>query len=415
MIAARFHAALLELGPFPPAPHFAVALSGGADSLALTLLAADWAAQGGRITALTVDHQLREGSTAETQQVAAMMQARGIAHRILTPAHDDVSNNVQEAARKWRYRALADYCRAHGILHCFVAQHAGDNRETVLHNQQRGETVDGLSGMRRVRTLDGVRFLRPLLSFERVELQHFLRERKVEWIDDPSNENPRFARVRLRRQLAQDAALVRELDAVMRTQAAARTARDEALAEAAVQCVTISPLGFAEIALDVWRRYAPALQSQLIADSITTISGRGSRPRAADTLRLVEALDQPFAKRTLQHCELSSDGVRLRIARELARVEAPLMLEGSGNAQWDGRFCIAWSLPKGNSYTIAAIGAPGRRHYRARGHDLPASTPGIWHLDELLHVPHIGLPHPIDRVIRIGFAPPKPLAAAPFW
>lgn len=415
MLAVRFAATLSALGPFAPRPHLAIALSGGADSLALTLLAEDWVrAHGGRITTLTVDHALRPESRHEAEEVAGWMRARGIAHHILTPEHTPHSNNLQETARAWRYAALADFCRAEGILHCLIAHNAGDNRETVAHNIARGDTADGTSGMRAVHALHGVRFLRPLLTTERAELEQFLRTHDTPWINDPSNQNPRFARVRTRNALQNDALRVAQLDAVIHRETAARRTRDEALAHAAAACVTLSPLGFADINLEAWHMLEPMLRSQLLADCITTIGGHTNRPRAHDTARLVEAALSPtMRKRTLGQCEITRMGDCLRIARETARVEAPMTLHGEGKARWDGRFFIDHRLPAHTSLTLRALGADGKK--QLRHHGLPLSTPSLWHLDELLFVPHIGMPQEQLHAVTIGFTPAKPLAAAPFW
>ena len=419
MLRERFAALLQSLGPFSSSTHFAVALSGGADSLALTLLMQEYVAQhGGHITALTVDHRLRKESTEEAQRVAAMMHDQGMAHHILTPAHDTSSNNLQEAARHWRYRALSDYCHAQGILHCLVAHNAGDNRETVAHNEARGDTVDGISGMRSSHTLHGIRFLRPLLITERAELEAFLRSKKMAWIDDPSNTNPAFARVRTRDRLRHAPEECAALDATLIAHRPLRTMRDDALALAAMQAVTIHPLGFAEMNLAHWRGLDEPLASQLVADCLTTIGGATSRPRGSDTRRLAHALRAPFTRRTLHQCELTLHGDHVRIARELARVAAPIALTGNGETCWDGRFIIRHAIPAGTCYTLAALGNHGRKQAIARWGavgDVAPSTPALWHLDELLYVPHIEVPHRVAEQVVIRFCPPKPLAAAPFW
>jgi tRNA(Ile)-lysidine synthase len=415
----RFAALLQSLGPFAASTHYAVALSGGADSLALTLLMQEYVAQhGGRLTTLTVDHRLRAESTDEAHHVASMMHARRIDHHILTPEHDDASNNLQESARNWRYTALSDYCRAHGILHCLVAHNAGDNRETAHHNITRGDTADGASGMRSVRNLNGVRFLRPLLTIERSELEDFLRGKNAEWIEDPSNKNETFARVRTRRMLQQNPDERSALDATITTACPARITRDHALAGAAIHCVTIHPLGFADIDLARWRTLDATLATQLLADCITTISGGTARPRGSDTERLADALRGAFTKRTLHHCELTVAGNILRIAREFARVAGPLILNGNDETHWDERFTIRHDIPTGTSYTLAALGNFGLRQAKARWGaraDVPPATPALWHLDELVGLPHIELSHGATTHVSIGFSPPKPLAAAPFW
>lgn len=402
---------------WPLASPLAVALSGGADSMACALLAQHYArARNLQIVTLTVDHGLRPESRAEAEQVAAWMRARGIPHHILTPEHRPASNNLQEAARIWRYDALAEFCHAHGILHCLVAHNAGDNRETVLHSQSRGNTADGNAGMTRVRNHRGVRFLRPLLTFERAELEHYLRAQQAEWINDPSNQNRRFARVRNRAALAQSPAQVAALHAMLEVQAAARRARDEALAEAAIRCVTLHPLGFATIDLHVLHELENNLASQLIADLLTTIGGNTQRPRAHETARLMQSLAEPFKKRTLHRCEITRSGDTLTIARELARVAAPITLTGSGNVTWDDRFRIHYSLPANCIYTLRPLGNDGRKQLTTHHAPLttPFATPSLWHLDELVHVPYI-TPQPAGIRFTLGFAPPKPLAPAPFW
>lgn len=316
-VTALFSHSLAALGPFGAAPHLAVALSGGADSMALALLADAWArAQGGRITTLTVDHALRPESRAEAEQVGAWMHARGIAHHILTPAHTPHSNNLQEAARQWRYDALADWCRAHDVLHCLIAHHADDQRETVAHNLARGTTADGTSGMACARNYRGIRLLRPLLGVEKEMLTDYLHTQAAEWIEDPSNSNLKFARVRTRDALAADSAKRAELTTLARREGQARAARDTALAHAAASLVTLHPEGRAELPLAGWLALPPALASQLLADLLTTLGDRTERPRRADTERLCAALHQPFRRRTLHGCLIALKRGALHVTRE---------------------------------------------------------------------------------------------------
>jgi tRNA(Ile)-lysidine synthase len=387
--------------------------------MALTVLMQQWVqTHGGSLVALTVDHRLRPESTDEAAQVARWMAARGIAHHTLTPPHDVASNNLQEAARTWRYDALAAFCTTHGILDCVVAHHAGDNRETAVLQAARGDTADGGAGMRAVRNYRGVRFLRPLLTVERAALEELLRAEHIAWIDDLSNRDPRFARVRSRTSLAGDDALRRTLDASLAQEAAERAARDATLAAAAMRLVTFHPLGFAEFSAAAWRALEPRLASQLLADCLTTIGGQEHRPRAADTARLSAALAAPMRKQTLHRCEITLRGDRVRIAREAARVAPPLTLSGDGQHVWDGRFRVRTALPAGESWTLGALGTAGRSQLRQAAPalaDLPVSTPVLRGLDERLIVPHIEAQHLAMPNVRIGFAPPKPLAAAPFW
>ena len=190
-----------QLGPFEPAPHLAVAISGGRDSLALGLLAHDWAAaNNGRITGLIVDHGLRRDSAGEAARTRETLDRSGIAAVILK-ASGRPRKNVQAWARAARYALMEDWCRSAGVLHLLVAHQRDDQAETLLANLTRNTGLQGIAGMAAVRELPACRILRPLLTVPRDRLTATLEARNVAWIDDPSNRDRRFRRVRLRERL----------------------------------------------------------------------------------------------------------------------------------------------------------------------------------------------------------------------
>ena len=199
--AAEFARLIGQLGPFEPAPHLAVAISGGRDSLALGLLAHDWAvARKGRITGLIVDHGLRRDSAGEAARTHETLDRSGIAAVILK-ASGRPRKNVQAWARAARYALMEDWCRSAGVLHLLVAHHRDDQAETLLANLTRNTVLQGIAGMAAVRELPTCRILRPLLVVPRDRLTATLEARNIAWIDDPSNRDRRFRRVRLRERL----------------------------------------------------------------------------------------------------------------------------------------------------------------------------------------------------------------------
>ena len=200
--AAEFARLIGQLGPFEPNPHLAVAISGGRDSLALGLLAHGWAAtRNGRITGLIVDHGLRSGSAGEAARTRETLDREGIAAVILR-ASGRPRKNVQAWARTARYALMEDWCRNAGVLHLLLAHHRDDLAETLLANLTRNPGLQGMAGMAAVRELTACRILRPLLDVPRDRLTATLEARNVVWIDDPSNRDRRFRRVRLRERLA---------------------------------------------------------------------------------------------------------------------------------------------------------------------------------------------------------------------
>ena len=173
-----------------------VALSGGPDSTALLLLAR--AALGTQCTAATVDHGLRPEARREAEQAAALCRDLGVAHAILRgPAGP--STNLQAMARDMRYRLLEDQADSGAARWIATAHHADDQLETIVMRLNRASGVGGLAG---VRAINGRR-VRPLLGWRRAELAALVHAAGIVAVDDPSNADERFDRVRLRTRLAQ--------------------------------------------------------------------------------------------------------------------------------------------------------------------------------------------------------------------
>ena len=176
----------------------AVAVSGGGDSLALALLAAE--AFPGQVVGLTVDHALRAESAREAEQVGAWLAQRGIPHATLRWEGEKPAANIQAEARAARYRLLDAWCAANGASAVLTAHHRDDVAETFLMRLERGSGLAGLAAIAPARQLPGGTWLlRPLLGASRAQLQQALQARGQAWIEDPSNRNERFARARVRR------------------------------------------------------------------------------------------------------------------------------------------------------------------------------------------------------------------------
>lgn len=177
-------------------------MSGGPDSLALLMLAA--AACEGRVAAATVDHGLRPESASEAAFVGAVCERIGVPHAVLPVSVPAGGEGLQGEARRARYRALEEWAQANGIATLLTAHHADDQAETLLMRLARGSGLSGLAGVRAMRAMGPVKLARPLLGWRRAELVAIARD--LGPVDDPSNRDARFDRVRMR-------ALLRETDA----------------------------------------------------------------------------------------------------------------------------------------------------------------------------------------------------------
>ncbi len=189
--------------PLARARTLLIAVSGGPDSTALLLMAAEWATRRRtRIEAATVDHGLRPESADEAKAVAALAARLGVSHRILQWKGVKPTSRLQERAREARYRLLVDHAKAIGADALLTAHHADDQAETVLFRLLRGSGVAGLRGMELTTTRDGMTIARPLIGLKKRDLVAFANARGAPFVDDPSNADPRFARTRLRALLA---------------------------------------------------------------------------------------------------------------------------------------------------------------------------------------------------------------------
>ena len=176
-----------------------LAVSGGPDSVALMHLAAGWSGRSGRAIAVaTVDHGLRAESRAEAEAVQAAAAALGFAHHLLEWTGDKPSSRLQERAREARYALLSACARRIGAGAIVTAHHADDQEETILFRLTRGSGVAGLAGMAARTQVHGVALLRPLLGVGKADLVAYGAAVGAAHAIDPSNDNPAFARVRLR-------------------------------------------------------------------------------------------------------------------------------------------------------------------------------------------------------------------------
>lgn len=357
LTAVTFAPLIERFGVFEPAPHLAVAVSGGRDSMALLHLADAWARdRGGSTTALIVDHGLRAAAAQEAAATRDALRKLAI-DAVMLRADGPPTGNLQAWARHQRYALMNAWCRHHGVLHLLVAHHAGDLAETALAALTRDAGLAGVAGMAAVRELPDCRLLRPLLDIPRDRLEATLAQQDIGWIDDPSNRDRRFRRVRLRQKLSGTSEAGTLAKRAIRA-GRARCTHDRHAADLLAETVRIdgdtlsiecTPLTAAE----------PETVSAIIAALVGWVGERRAPPRQARIGAITDWTMSPDAagQRTLGGCVLAIADGRLSIRPQPARSPSRLSRQPDQRpALFDGSFgAVPLTKPFGNS-EVARVG-----------------------------------------------------------
>ena len=381
-------------GHFHPTPpqKLGVAVSGGSDSLALLHLLQDWSCESGaEVFAVTVDHGLRAEAAEEAAYVGEICKGLGVSHDTLQWQGWDGQGNLSDQARRARYTLIGEWAEARALPCVALGHTADDQAETFLMRLARQAGVDGLSAMSERRRVGRVEFCRPALKITRQALRDDLLRRGVAWVDDPTNDNPDYDRVRIRQMmpaLEQLGLTVTGLSNVAGHMSELRTtlywyvflaARE--LLSTQVGDILIERKGFRTLPTDIARR--------LMQQALQWINGAEYSPRGQAMDLLLESIRGGIGM-TLQGCLVTVSNTHVRITREAQAVMGEVSQVGE---RWDDR----WSVdgPWQGNFEIRALGAAGLRdclNWRETG--LPEATlkasPAVWQGDVLIASPLAG-------------------------
>ncbi len=393
-----------------------------------------------RLVVLTVDHGLREESAAEAQFVADEAEKLGLPYQVLRWTGSKPSSGLQEAARDARRRLILEVLRAEsgivgGLAHgeafaafrrdIFMAHHLEDQAETFLMRLARGSGIEGLVGMRargevrhdasdeQPQTYEyGVR--RPFLGVPKARLKASLRARGAVWIEDPSNEDERFERVRVRRVMAQLEPLGFTAERI------AHSVRRLQAVESGLQSLTKqwSPVRwhcglFGEIGLDDSHLRESYLLERTLRQAIRAFGGAAREPELAQIEKLAGLALEPEARiacggLTLGGCKIEFVGEEagvVRIYRE-GKGEGLAMVpfEDGRSVDWDGgRFTV---LPDAATWAGVAIRPLGTEGWAQLRRQVPQLASLRWPAAALATIPVIerqgvGIAFPpLDEIMR---------------
>ena len=181
--------------------NFAVALSGGPDSLTLLYLAKNFAKKNNlKFIAVSIDHRLRENSSIEIKWIKKLMKKENVSFVSKKVIKKISSSNTLSTARKHRYELLIDVCRKNKLKYLLTAHHLDDEIETFLMRLIRGSGIKGLSSLKPVSSYKGgeISIVRPLLKYSKKCLIKYLAKMKQSFIYDNTNQDMKYDRSRIR-------------------------------------------------------------------------------------------------------------------------------------------------------------------------------------------------------------------------
>ncbi len=383
---------MARLGPWDPGRRVAVAVSGGADSLALAVLAQGW----GDPVALIVDHGLRAAAAAEAEATRIALVARNLPARVIRLHGLAPGPALAARARTARYAALSSACKDAGLVDLLLGHHAGDQAETVLMRQGRGSGPAGMAGMAAVAEADGLRLLRPLLGFIPGSLRAVVAGAGLRPVEDPTNADLRTTRARLRRDIGEDRGFL--------LATAARSAAARAVAEAAVAAemaarASLHPEGYALLS-------PGPVRPDTLAALLRSLSGRRF---PVSGVAAMAAEPRPGTLGGVRLLPAGRLGPGWLLVREAAAAAPPVAAEPG--AVWDGRYRVLAAPP---ASTLGALGADagGLRRRSILPRAVLETLPAFRQNGALIAVPHLhGL---ADCLAGALCAAMLPVAGAPF-
>ena len=337
----------------------ALAVSGGRDSMALMCLVYRWKAHLAlniEIEVLTVNHNLRKTAEDECRFVKKIAKDYGFRHKELTWEHENIETSIQEKARNARYQLMLDYVREENIDTILTAHTSDDNIETFIMRLAKGSGLDGLKSINEIRYEDGIQIVRPLLSLSRSLTTEILRSTGNEWVDDPTNEDESFERVKIRNNISSLSSFNMSSDNLTKTiQRLARAHESIRFFTNLVsqELVELSELGHADVNFDKLRNYPKEIILRVLAKALTDINGGTVSLSSLETV-FTELIKTERSK-TLNGCQIIPQKDKYLIVRENRGI-SPVEIKINERISWDGRFDVHLKSCDKSNIVIDQIG-----------------------------------------------------------
>ena len=184
---------------------YAIAISGGSDSLALFYIIMDYIYINNIYNnpiLIIVNHNFRQESKLECDFVEkiAKFYHCDFARLQINP-NEKITKNKQDYARKMRYQLMVDYCKQNNIATLMTAHHLDDQRETIMMRMKRGSGVDGMSGIYPINEMNGIKIIRPLIEISKHTIVSYMMKNHHLWVEDRTNKYDEYERSIMRKKI----------------------------------------------------------------------------------------------------------------------------------------------------------------------------------------------------------------------
>ncbi len=302
---------------------FAIAVSGGPDSLCLAYFCKIYASQfGNKIHILIVDHNLRKESHKEALKVKAILKNKKILSKILSWKGKIPEKNIQKNARDIRYSLISNYCLKKNIKYLITAHHSDDQIENFFIRLIRGSGLTGLSSMAtNAKYSNQLKIIRPFLNLKKLDLKYVTINYFKTYIKDPSNKDEKFLRVRIRKyrkSMENEGLDTKKITKTVDNLVSANNALTFYKNKALYKHASFISKEKCLINKQIFSEEAGEIIFKSFSDILSLVSGTYYPPRSKKIVNLIDRLKKnKFTKSTLGGCIVQEKDNFILISREL--------------------------------------------------------------------------------------------------
>jgi len=339
----------------------ALAVSGGRDSNALMLLISKWVSikvLNIEVHVLTINHKLRKESDKECLQVSKIAKSYGFKHKIIPWIHKEIKTSIQELAREARYELMCDYLKKYEIDVLLTGHTLDDQVETFIMRLSKGSGLDGLRSIQKERNIGNITLHRPFLGITRSITTKILEYSNKEWIDDPYNDDLRFERIKIRKNLhylenlnISHESIYKSINRLTRSQEAIKDTVDTLFSD----LVEINNLGYLTIKRPQIDNIHEDLIIRILQRCLRIVSG-GKRVSLSSLEMAYNDIVRIKKSKTINGCIIKVLSDKYVVAREVRDFKS-MHLKSGDEITWDNRFNILLKSSANDALTIKNLGS----------------------------------------------------------